>query len=447
MPTNAGVPVQWPKYNALTAKLDAPVKPEKPQNPALRMLAVYYDRYQKKRVQQKWCDLVRPISEETLAPNTMRRKITIYIEAPPGDGMRSAREHFYEYVKPILVAGAMDWDVVEGRREGDIRYGTAERIRRKRRTVEGAVVPNEDDEESQKQLVVEQSRTAAGIVKESGAGGDLLIGRHTWKEYIRGLHEGWLGPLELPAEAQSSPLETTPTTSEPKNTADGYAHSSIGDATVDAAKNIVAGQPIVSASVAGEATATPTGELTSDKDASPQEPSSIEATKEEEKPKPKNQKPGPYISTSAYSTSNAPSGMPSTFDPATVVPFPHILGFLNTPVRTYRYLTRRHLADDIGRRVAGLVIAAQSRSFNSSVVDEDGHYTNEQATLLESEEGEWAKSVRKKERAEGEESVWLDKIVMDERISERMRLWELRAVDEREAERLRQEPRGETKDE
>lgn len=409
--------------------------------------AVYYDRYQKKRIQQKWCDLVRPIAEETLPPNTMRRKITIYLEAPPGDGMRSAREHFYEYVKPILVAGAMDWDVVEGRREGDIRYGTAERIRRKRRTIEGAGMPD-DDEETQKVLVVEQSRTAAGIVEESGAGGDLLIGRHTWKEYIRGLHEGWLGPLEQPADAQPLPSETTPSTSETNAAAaDGHAHSSIGDATVDAAKNIVAGEPIVTASVDADATAAPTAEVTSDEDAFPKTPAPTEAAKEEEKPKPKTQKPGPYIGTSAYATSNTPSGMPSTFEPAAVVPFPHILGFLNTPIRTYRYLTRRHLADDIGRRVAGLVIAAQSRSFKSSVIDEDGHHTSEQAALLESEEGEWAKSVRKKERIPGEESVWLDRIVMDERIAERMRLWELRAVDEREAERLRQEPRVEKKDE
>jgi len=411
--------------------------------------AVYYDRYQKKRIQQKWCDLVQPISEETLAPNTMRRKITIYLEAPPGDGLRSAREHFYEYVKPILVAGAMDWEVVEGRREGDIRYGAAERIRRRRRTTEGGVM--EDDEESQKRLVVEQSRSAAGIIEESGAGGDLLIGRHTWKEYIRGLHEGWLGPLEKPVEVQPLSTETTSTTSDGllKASADGHAHSSISDAAVDAAKNIAQGQPAVGASADADADATTpaTSELTSDKDASPQTPSSTDATKEEEKLKPKNQKPEPYISTSAYATANTPTSIPSTFEPATVVPFPHILGFFNTPVRTYRFLTRRHLADDVGRRVAGLVLAAQSRSFNSSVTDENGYETMEQATLLEGEEREWAKSVRQRKREDGEESVWLDKVVMDERIAERMRLWELRGVDEREAERLRQEPRVEKKDE
>lgn len=53
--------------------------------------------------------------------------------APPGDGLRAAREHFHEYVKPILVAGAVDWEVIEGRKEGDVRAGLAAKIRRLRR--------------------------------------------------------------------------------------------------------------------------------------------------------------------------------------------------------------------------------------------------------------------------------------------------------------------------
>jgi hypothetical protein len=36
----------------------------------------------------------------------------------------------------------------------------------------------------------------SALTDEPGPKGDLVIGRHTWKEYIRGLHEGWLGPLD-----------------------------------------------------------------------------------------------------------------------------------------------------------------------------------------------------------------------------------------------------------
>jgi import inner membrane translocase subunit TIM54 len=78
--------------------------------------AVYYDKRETARLQQKYCNMVAPLSEKIIPTTTMPRKMTIYLQAPPADGLRSAREHFYEYVKPVLVAGAMDWDVVEGRR-------------------------------------------------------------------------------------------------------------------------------------------------------------------------------------------------------------------------------------------------------------------------------------------------------------------------------------------
>jgi import inner membrane translocase subunit TIM54 len=88
--------------------------------------AVYYDKWQTKKNRQKWCDLVAHKSEETLDAHSMPRRLTVYLAAPPGDGLRAAREHFHEYVKPVLVAAAMDWDVVEGRKEGDVRFKTAE---------------------------------------------------------------------------------------------------------------------------------------------------------------------------------------------------------------------------------------------------------------------------------------------------------------------------------
>ncbi|KAH0410131.1 hypothetical protein KCU90_g20153, partial [Aureobasidium melanogenum] len=115
--------------------------------------AVYYDKRETARFQQKYCDMVAPLSEKILPTTTMPRKMTIYLQAPPADGLRSAREHFYEYVKPVLVAGAMDWDV-EGRREGDLRFGAAEKIRRYRRKAEGI----QDDAEPTKEQVVAEQR-------------------------------------------------------------------------------------------------------------------------------------------------------------------------------------------------------------------------------------------------------------------------------------------------
>lgn len=155
--------------------------------------AVIYDKYQTKRMRGKWVQLVSHIADEQLDTKTLPRKVTIYLQAPPGDGLRTAREHFHLYVKPVLVAAAMDWDVVEGRKEGDVRHKTAEKIRKwRRRRGEGEPVAAGDDGT----LTVEDLREKNGDVEYPGVAGDIVIGRHTWKEYIRGLHEGYLGPAD-----------------------------------------------------------------------------------------------------------------------------------------------------------------------------------------------------------------------------------------------------------
>lgn len=129
----------------------------------------------------------------------MPRKLTIFLSAPPGDGIRPSREFFKEYVKPVLVAAALDYDVIEGRKEGDVRYGTAEQIRRLRRSKgEKGLEPTEEEQPPDTETIVQNIRHGMSITSEPGVRGDLVLGRHTWKEYIRGLNEGWLGPVEEP---------------------------------------------------------------------------------------------------------------------------------------------------------------------------------------------------------------------------------------------------------
>ncbi|MDI1490737.1 MAG: mitochondrial import inner membrane translocase subunit tim54 [Ramalina farinacea] len=186
--------------------------------------ALLYDRYHKKRAQRKWCELVSHIREETIPSNMMPRRITILLAAPPGDGLRVAREHFHEYVKPILVAGAMDWEVIEGRKEGEVRAGLAEKIRMmRRREGEVAVIEEgDDDEKFEREESVRALRGAMGIREWEGVRGDLVLGRHTWKEYVTGLHEGWLGPIDAPKPVEEevplqeiSVTDPIPTTRQP----------------------------------------------------------------------------------------------------------------------------------------------------------------------------------------------------------------------------------------
>jgi len=344
-----------------------------------------------------------------MSVNQLPRKFTIFLAAPPGDGLRSAREYFTEYVKPVLVAAAIEWDVIEGRREGDVRAGLAERVRKiRRKNGEKAAVASEEAEEED---MVEGVRQKAGILRSDELEGDLVIGRHTWKEYVRGLQEGWLGPLEPPPEPPpilASGRSLTPQASTEDTIPDSKPESDTQNANDDASPT------------------SPTTETPAPTTESPKKPTI---------PTP------PYISPSDYSSSPLAPTIPRTLTPAIPLPLPHILGFLNTPIRMYRYLTQRHLADNVGRAVSDMVLAKSTRpwektsEFNSSI-DPDRPMTTdaeagatitsgtrwEQQSIHEEEEKGWHKSARAPNPPdqEGKERVWQEDMSMDERIGERM---------------------------
>ncbi|KAL2353976.1 mitochondrial import inner membrane translocase subunit Tim54 [Cryomyces antarcticus] len=419
--------------------------------------ALLYDKYEKRRIQKKWCDLVSHIALEPLPERAMPRKVTIFLSAPPGDGLRSARDHFHEYVKPVLVAAAMDWDVIEGRREGDVRAGLASRLRRlRKKNGEPTETPLEEDS----QLAIEELRKASGITESGSIKGDIVIGRSTWKEYVRGLHEGWLGPLDPPASQVESTSDITgsevPLPSE-ESSQHTPGHGSLGDVAVTAALSPAEDNSGSSSTSLGDTAisadgASPTAEST---------PAAPETTPEAEESKPKKPKqPSPFIATTAYSGAAVSPNIPTELGPSTIIPFPHILGFLNTPIRVYRFLTRRQLADDIGRQTAAAVLASY-RPFHdpsqSLVVSDDARSagfageeassddgsgsTWEQQGVLRNEEAEWPKDVRKRVR-DGSESVWLDEIVIDPRIGQRMRRFEVAASEEARAQRIKEGKEG-----
>jgi import inner membrane translocase subunit TIM54 len=343
----------------------------------------------------------------------MPRKLTVFLEGPPSDGLRAAQDHYKEYVKPILVASGLDWDFIQGRKEGDVRAELAEKIRNSR------TPPEQRTEES----VVEEVRRRSGIKEFDGVRGDIVIGRHTWKEYVRGLHEGWLGPLtEPPKPSQEKTVDEINTTEKQLE--------SITEQTSGISSN----------STTEEDANSPTNRALP-----PTEPES----KPEEKPT-KPPQPAPFITTSEYQSAAMPPDLPSELDPSTPISFPHILGFLNTPRRLYRFLNRRVLADQIGRETAAIILATYrpyhstttpltATSFSSDDAEEsprskdhDTAQTAEQQTALFEEEKEWHKSVRV--RVEGEpERTWLEPVVLDPRISSRMRRFELTAEDEARA--------------
>jgi mitochondrial import inner membrane translocase subunit TIM54 len=418
--------------------------------------AVTYDRRQKKHIQQKWSDLVAHLSRETIQVEQNRRKLTIFLSAPPGDGLRSARDYFIEYVKPVLVSAALDYEVIEGKKEGDVRAGLAEKIRNFRRKAgeKSSVV-----EEPSKETAIAEIRRSMGITDEPGPLGDIVIGRHTWKEYIRGLHEGWLGPLDAPPPPPTPQPATEPTaepTTAPTDT----------DSTADDASPTFS--PESADSSEGSDASAPEAEKNTEKES-------------EEEKKPKGPSPA-YISPAEYPLQNLPVTIPRSFEASLPVPFPHLLGILNTPIRIYRYLTKRHLADAVGQEVAAAVLASMSRPYQESINSAEpglatlddpstgplssdpysaaSQQSYEQQSIFDHEEQEWPKAVRKAAAARklqaheddnsssvgdnkvkiagilGEEREWIDDVVLDPRIASRMHRYVLSEEDRARANRI-----------
>ncbi|KAL2758804.1 hypothetical protein ACRALDRAFT_2040888 [Sodiomyces alcalophilus JCM 7366] len=356
--------------------------------------AVIYDRREKKRATARWARAVAPLASEPVPnPSQLPRKLTVMLSAPPGEGVRVAQDHFLEYIKPVLAASGLDWEFIQGRAQGDIRAAVAERIRRRRRLDEKPDELLEPTEEA----IREEVRRRNNIPEYVGDAGDIVIGRNTWKEYIRGLHEGWLGPLDLPPHLQPPP--PPPPAEE-------------------------------------EATTTEDGATAENQDKKKEE-------EEKEKKPERPPQPLPHNTTDEYSDSPLPRTIPGHFSPSAPIQFPHILGFLNTPTRLVRFLNRRALADDIGRQVAAVCFAANREWREEAEASSDDRLARrEQELALEWEEKNWIKSVWKTEADDEEdkkagklpkEKVWTNPMVLDPRITSRMRRFELLPEDEERA--------------
>ena len=357
----------------------------------------------------------------------MPRKVTIFLSAPPGDSLRPARDHFHEYIKPILVAGGLDWEVIEGRKEGDVRAGLAKKIRKLRKR-NGETSPSKTSDGNLEEATADdlfyEVRKRSGVTEWDGVQGDLVLGRHTWQEYIRGLHEGWLGPLNPPQSTES-----TETIIEPSQFPSSDSPSSetlSGELASDSNSNIEAPTPDPSPKKAAKASPTP-----------------------------------PYILPQDYSACPTPPFPPASIEPSLPLPLPHLLGFLNTPTRVYRFLTRRYLADSTGRSVAALVLASQIRPYAqsaefASALDPDETLSKpllpsegaiiqnnepwEQEIALAQERKEWHKSAFKaNEPGETTERPWQEPMVIDSRIGQRMSQFELEDGAEEEASRVDEE--------
>ncbi|KTW31173.1 uncharacterized protein T551_01246 [Pneumocystis jirovecii RU7] len=153
---------------------------------------VIYDKIAKKKIIEKHCNRVKSLANEPMSPLDLPRKVKIYMSPFPGSDLHASRMQFQKYICPILQAGAVDYEIIEGNKEGDLKNYVSEEIRCLRRG-ELSIDP-----EMQKVMVNVRPSTEEDCA--------IIVGRQTLKEYLAGIHEGWLEPLESP-HASSSSLE------------------------------------------------------------------------------------------------------------------------------------------------------------------------------------------------------------------------------------------------
>lgn len=274
----------------------------------------------------------------------------------------------------MLNAAAVDFDVVEGRKMGEVRAKVAEGVRNRRRNGLGYDVPGAD----------------------GGEGGVIAVGRTAWKEWTRGIQEGWFGPLEQPVPVVEKVEEA-----------------------VEAVKEVVV--ETVDAAVAA----------VEKKEGEEEKP--VEKKEEEKKEKKPKFLPE-FILPTEYPSAALPATAPETLPPAGIVSFPHILGFLNTPTRLYRFLNRRVMAEEVCKEAAAVALGynrpfimdapepegtlAAKEQIEHAIEDEGKPHKTEIESLLEEEEKDWLAKVWKEDRYIG---VWRDALTVDERIKHRMR--------------------------
>lgn len=373
---------------------------------------IYYDKHQQTLIRDKYMAQVEQLSKEIYPTNRIPRRVSVFIAPPPNDFLEESMRHFRKYIKPILNAAAIDYEVYTENRQGDIRAQVAERIRdlRKKTAEEKLQREAEAEKEAYNQSWAKFFRSVPQYFKRGEkkddaevyasrhllyaatdllglyryteavtpvrddekdvafAGGVICVGRGTYKEYMTGVQEGLLGPLVKPAE----PV--------PELSEDGETKAANDD--ID----------------------------------------DFGLNEGEEKPK-QEPVPKPYIQAADYAAAPlAPEldltqvirndkNVPVLFEqPVYVFPVPKLSGFLNIPRKIYRYFNTHAVAEEVSAKTLPIVYGT-TRQFEFK-----------DRFLGKEEELDWPKQWV--ERGRSKNSEWVQELEVDERIAKRMRVYE-----------------------
>lgn len=148
---------------------------------------VVRDHYLTVDAKKRVADKVDVLAKQSCGVQDMPRKVTVYITAPPGDGIHKTRHYFKAFVKPVFDAAALDYEVKEGLKEGQIQAMVAADVRKKRR-IAAEKIP----------ALSEAEQNAPIVPFKSVSDGIVVLGRIALAEVLQGYNDGCLQSLDDP---------------------------------------------------------------------------------------------------------------------------------------------------------------------------------------------------------------------------------------------------------
>jgi len=230
----------------------------------------------------------------------------------------------------MLVAAAIDYEIINGNHYGALTGKVCDDIKKKRR--EAAGLQKTREEELNTFSPLPGDRTAAAKARRQLEGGTVIIGRHTLKEYMEGLSRGWSGSAK--AVDQDEDFAAT--------LSDDVFDDPLGPQTVQERKPLSSlGSPL-----------SPPADL-------PRNPSgSLFGTI----------KKAPHAPTFNM-TDEPPAPIPPQ-PPIGLVPFTNHLGFLQVPYMIYDFFTERYRTLS-GCKAGYAIVMAQTRPMTKRDLDFD----------------------------------------------------------------------------
>ncbi|KAI8062678.1 mitochondrial import inner membrane translocase subunit Tim54 [Gongronella butleri] len=181
----------------------------------------FASKYYAQQSEKAMCDRVAFLADRPCGVHERPRKVQVFISAPPGDSLEKSRIWFASYVKPILVAGAVDYEVQEAREPGQIEAMLRQRMIDQRREAalgeqqDGAADKNENAPVSETndsnsasmganpfaepmKPVLEAQKQQQGVFD-----GMIAIGRPAWREVVTGISKGCTVSLAQAAKEEA----------------------------------------------------------------------------------------------------------------------------------------------------------------------------------------------------------------------------------------------------